>query len=141
MNFGSGPTTSLQLEWRRCAHDTWCAFATVVLPDAPASGVILVWSGSVERMVYIAQGGIATSLKWARQFEPIAARENLFVTWATVPEDSQNGVRNYLLMKLRPVYRDRPTADAPIAVNLPWEARERAPNPSAEGQGGPNPGI
>ncbi len=72
--------------------------------------------------MYVAQGGIAKSIKWARQFEPIAAQGNLFVTWATVPEEHQNGVRNYLLQRLRPVHRDRPTADHPIPVNLPWES-------------------
>jgi hypothetical protein len=112
-----------QLNWRKCAHDTWCAFETAVLPDANASGILVVWSGAgePEQIIYIGQGGIAKNLKWARQFEPIVRRQNLSVSWANVPDDAQNGVRNYLLERLSPVYRDPPTPDTPIPVNLPWE--------------------
>jgi hypothetical protein len=108
--------------WKKCANDTWCAFDTVVLPDANASGMLLIWSGSVENILYVGQGGIAKNLRWARQFEPIATQRNLFVTWATLPEDPQNGVRNYLSARLSAVHQDRPTPDPPIAVNLPWES-------------------
>jgi hypothetical protein len=111
----------VQLNWRRCAHDTWCAFETVILPDANASGILIVWSGSFEHIIFVGQGGIAKGIQWARQFEPIAIHGDLFVTWATVPEDSQNGVRNYLLGRLSPVLSDHPTPDAPISANLPWE--------------------
>lgn len=111
----------MQLAWRKCAGDTWCRFETVVLPDANASGILLIWSDSVEQIVHVAQGGIAKNLKWARQFQPIAERRNLFVTWSTVPEQLQPGVQNYLADLLRPVYSDRATLDAAVAVNLPWE--------------------
>jgi hypothetical protein len=111
----------VQLQWRKCAHDTWCAFETVVLPDVNASGILLIWSESVDQIMYIGQGGIAKNLKWARQFEPIAGRRNLFVTWATVPEDSQHGVRNYLAERLPPVHSDHRSPDAQIPVNLPWQ--------------------
>lgn len=107
--------------WRTCGRDTWCPFETVVLPDPNASGVLVIWSGSVDNVVYIGQGGIAKTLKWARQFAPIAGRSRLFVTWATVPEAYQNGVRNYLVERLQPAYRDRPAPDAAIPVALPWE--------------------
>ena len=72
--------------------------------------------------MYIAQGGIAKNLKWARQFAPIAGHRNLFVTWATVAEESQNGVRNYLSQRLPAVHSDHPPCDVPIPVNLPWES-------------------
>jgi hypothetical protein len=111
----------VRLRWRKCAHDTWCGFETVVLPDANASGILVIWSGSGEQVVYIGQGGIAKNLKWARQFEPIVGHRNLLVTWATIPEDSQNGVWNYLSERLLPVHSDRPTPGAPIPVNLRWE--------------------
>lgn len=111
----------MRLEWRKCARNTWCPFETVVLPDAPASGILLVWSVSVDRVLYVGDGGIAKNLKWARQFEPIARRPDLFVTWATVPEASQSGVRNFLVERLLPAHSERPTPDAPIPVNLPWE--------------------
>lgn len=111
----------MQLTWRKCPGDAWCLFETAVLPDANASGVLLVWSGAGERVIFIGQGGIAKNLKWARQFEPIAAQQNLFVTWATIPEDRQAGVRNYLLERLPPVHGDPPSSDVPVAVNLPWE--------------------
>jgi hypothetical protein len=114
----------VQLRWRKCAHDTWCPFETVVLPDANASGILLIWAESVEQILYIGRGGIAKSLKWARQFEPIVGRRNLFVTWAAVPEDCQNGVRNYLAERLPPIHSERPTPDAPIPVNLPWDPTE-----------------
>lgn len=111
---------SLQLRWRRAADGSWCAFETAVLPDPPASGIVVVWA-SDEHTVYVGHGGIAKNIRWARQFQPIARHEGLCVTWATVPEESQNGVRNYLVERLSPVICDRPTADAPIPVNLPSE--------------------
>lgn len=124
----------MQLAWRKCAGDTWCSFETVVLPDANASGILVIWSESVERIVYIGQGGIAKNLKWARQFAPIAGQRNLLVTWATVPEDSQNGVRNYLAERLLPVHSDRLTPDLRVTVNLPWGRRD-------ESQGGVSPVV
>ncbi len=113
--------TRMQLQWRKSVQDTWCGFESVVLPDAPASGIVVIWSGSTENVIYIARGGIAKSLRWARQFKPIASHTDLFVTWATVPEDSQNGVWNYLSERLSPLHREPAVPDAPIAVNLPWE--------------------
>jgi hypothetical protein len=115
-------STEAVLAWRRCAGDRWCRFETVVLPDAAVSGILLVWSGAGERVVYLGHGPIAKALRWARQFEPIAGQQNLFVTWASVPEDAQTGVRNYLLQRLRVVYSDRPTPDPPIPVNLPFDS-------------------
>jgi hypothetical protein len=111
----------LQLSWRRGRDGAWCAFESAVLPDPPASGIVLVWAEGGEA-VYVGKGGIAKNLRWARQFEPIANRENLLVTWATLPEDRENGVWRYLVERLRPVHRERPTADRPIPVNLPWDA-------------------
>ncbi|MBV8602007.1 MAG: hypothetical protein JO359_10635 [Candidatus Eremiobacteraeota bacterium] len=106
--------------WRTC-EGTWCRFASVVLPDPPAAGILLVWSGQRERRcVYLAQGGIATNLKWARQFPPILEHGDLFVTWATVPEDHQSGIRNYLIARLSPLFCDRASDDPPIPVELPW---------------------
>ena len=61
----------MRLRWRKCAHDTWCGFETVVLPDANASGILVIWSGSGEQVVYIGQGGIAKNLKWATLEEMI----------------------------------------------------------------------
>jgi hypothetical protein len=92
-----------------------------VLPDANASGILLIWSGPQKLVVYVGEGGIAKNLKWARQFEPILRHPNLFVSWATVPEDSQNGIRNYLSGRLHPVHSERPSGAPQIAVNLPWE--------------------
>ena len=112
----------MQLRWRRSADGSWCAFETAVLPDPPASGIVVVWAGGSGETVYVADGAIAKNIRWARQFERIARRGSLFVTWATLAEDSQSGVRNYLVETLRPVICDRPTPDQPIAVNLPWEA-------------------
>lgn len=111
----------MQLAWRKCARDAWCPFETAVLPDANASGVLVVWSGPGAHVIFIGVGGIAKSLKWARQFERIATQPNLFVTWATIPEEHQAGVHNYLCGELRPVHREPPSRDAPIPVNLPWE--------------------
>jgi hypothetical protein len=111
----------VKLNWRKCVHETWCPFETAVLPDANASGILLIWSGSAEHVIYIGQGGIAKNLKWARQFAPILRHPNLFVTWATVPEDRQNGILNDLSERLHPVHRERLIPDAPLPVNLPWE--------------------
>ncbi|MBV8073804.1 MAG: hypothetical protein JO140_00140 [Candidatus Eremiobacteraeota bacterium] len=124
----SAPTQPLALAWRTCGDArAWCRFETAVLPDAPASGILLVWSGSHEeerRCVYLAQGPIASNLKWARQFERICTLPELFVSWATLPEALQSGVRNYLLVRLQPLFCDRATCDEPITVELPWNRNE-----------------
>ena len=117
----TGRESALQLAWRKCRNDSWCRFESAVLPDPPASGILLIWSAEPRRVWYIGQGAIAQNLKWGRQFEPIARHRDLLVTWATVPEDRQSGIRNYLCARLSPVHCDRPTADPPIAVNVPWE--------------------
>ena len=111
----------VQLRWRKDRGGAWCRFETAVLPDPPASGIVVIWTESGETL-YVGQGGIAKNVRWARQFAPIATRGNVFVTWATVPEDSQTGVWRYVVERLRPVHRDPLTADRPIAVNLPWDA-------------------
>ncbi|MGH7707540.1 MAG: hypothetical protein ACREM6_06380 [Vulcanimicrobiaceae bacterium] len=92
-----------------------------MLPDANASGVVVIWSALQTRTIYLGQGGIAMNVKWARQFEPIARHRNLFATWASVPEDRQSGVRKYLADRLRPELTDRLAPEAAIPVNLPWE--------------------
>ncbi|MGH7754727.1 MAG: hypothetical protein ACREM8_00385 [Vulcanimicrobiaceae bacterium] len=111
----------MRLHWRKCAGDRWCPLETVVLPDANASGVVVIWSALQTRTIYLGQGGIAMNVKWARQFEPIARHRNLFATWASVPEDRQSGVRKYLADRLRPELTDRLAPEAAIPVNLPWE--------------------
>lgn len=112
----------MELRWRKSGDGAWCAFETAVLPDPPASGIVVVWARGGGETVYVGQGAIAKTIRWARQFEPLARREDLLVTWATVPEDSQDGVRNYLVERLRPVHCERPSPDPPIPVNLPWDA-------------------
>lgn len=111
----------MQLHWKKCLHDAWCPFESVVLPDANAAGILLIWSAPGEHVVYIARGGIAKNLRWARQFAPFLRDPGLRVTWANVPEDSRDGIVSYLVETLRPVYRDRSTGAEPISVNLPWE--------------------
>ena len=112
----------MEVCWRKGRDGAWCAFETAVLPDPPASGVVLIWARSGEAL-YVGRGGIAKNIRWARQFEPIAGCGDLLVSWATLPEDSQNGVWRYLVERLRPVHREAATADQPIPVNLPWDAR------------------
>ena len=111
----------MELRWRRDRDGAWCAFETAVLPDPPASGVVLIWAGSGEA-VYVGKGGIAKNVRWARQFAPIASCADLLVSWATLPEESQDGVWSYLVERLRPVHREPPTAEQPIPVNLPWDS-------------------
>jgi hypothetical protein len=113
-----------QLHWKKCLGDGWCPFATVVLPDANASGMLVIWSAPSEQAVYIAKGGIAKSLRWARQYEPFLRHGELGVTWANVPEERQDGVLSYLTEVLDPIYRDRPTGAEPTPVNLPWERQK-----------------
>ena len=111
----------MQLHWKKCAHDAWCPFATVVLPDPNAEGVLVIWSAADDQVVYIAKGGIAKALRWARQFEPFLRHPDLRVTWANVPEASQAGILTYLIEALQPLHRDRPVAAEPIHANLPWQ--------------------
>ena len=111
----------MRLHWKTCLHGAWCPFETVVLPDANAEGVVVIWSAADDLVLYIARGGIAKALRWARQFEPFLRHPDLRVTWANVPEDSQAGVLTYLIEALQPLHRDRPNGAEPIPANLPWE--------------------
>lgn len=106
--------------WRRCGSG-WCGFTTAVLPDPAASGILIVWSQTSGQVMYVGQGGIAKNLRWARQFKPLEALTDLLVTWATIPEDGQSGIRNFLVARLAPVYRDPPSGDPATPIRLPWE--------------------
>ncbi len=112
----------VRLTWRTCHGGAWCRFETAVLPDGNASGLLVVWSGSPEEVLFVGQGGIAKNLRWARQFAPLATADDCYVTWATVSEELQDGIRAGLCSRLRPRWCDALPGARPITVNLPWDA-------------------
>lgn len=117
------------LNWNKCQGSkgsVWCPFLTVNLGHPSlqgVNGVYIIWhSGPTPWTVYVGQGNIAERLGQHRrergilQYSPLG----LFVTWASVPWHSTDGIERYLADVLKPKEGQiHPNVPA-IEVNLPW---------------------
>jgi hypothetical protein len=86
-------------------------------------GVYIIWhGGSNPKTVRVGQGNIRERLEAHRTDPDVQAyaRLGLYVTWASVPEDSRDGVEAYLAQRLGPILGKRFPDTAPISVNLPF---------------------
>ncbi len=118
---------SPELEWMRCWGDVWCKLNFVNLNheyfDKDVSGVYIIWHGGPNpAVVYVGQGNIKERIDVHRKDPEIQEFEylDLYVTWATVPEEYRNGVEAYLAYKWKPrVGTNHPQAPF-IEVNSPW---------------------
>ena len=86
-------------------------------------GVYVIWHGGANpKTVYVGKGNIAQRIQAHRNEANITKylSNGLFVTWARVPTEQQDGVESYLFRALQPlVYEQTPSA-SPTAVNHPW---------------------
>ena len=117
----------MYLNWIKCGDSNrWCSFQTVNLAHSHfigLGGVYIIWSGGQSpRTIYVGQGQIADRLQAHRSDPSILQYSSLglFVTWAKVDSQSQNGVELFLGQKLNPKESVNFPQATPISVNLPW---------------------
>jgi hypothetical protein len=117
---------SQNLVWNRCEGNLWCPLLTVNLQHPHfqnLGGVYIIWhSGPTPWTVYVGQGNIADRLAHHRSDQQILKYSawGLFVTWASVPLPSRNGIERYLADQLQPREGVAHPDATPIVVNLPW---------------------
>ncbi len=116
----------MELQWNKCQGDVWCNLNSVNLGHPhfnSMSGVYIIWhGGSPAATVRVGQGNIRERLATHRTDPAIQKYKHLdlYVTWASVPKASQDGVETYLAQKLSPIVGELFPKAAPISINLPW---------------------
>jgi hypothetical protein len=115
----------MYVHWGKCST-AWCSLNTVNLGNNHFDnmrGVYVIWhSGSNPRTVRVGQGFIRDRLQAHRRDPQIQHYQSLglYVTWASIPRDSRNGVEAYLAQTLDPIAGEQFPDVTPIPVNLPW---------------------
>ena len=91
----------MNLVWNKCQADAWCPFMTV----------------------YVGKGDIADRIQAHRDETNISqyVPNIMFVTWAEVPADAQDGVESYLIKALKPLENKNDPTAVPTKVNTPWD--------------------
>lgn len=115
--------TPLKLNWIKSTEARWLPLLTFNIEAMSNwSGVYTIWHMEPNsRYVRIGQGNIRDRLSEHRKDPDVLAYESkgLYVTWALVPANQQNGVEAFLASKLNPLVGER-FPDVPhIPVNLP----------------------
>lgn len=90
-------------------------------------GIYIIWRKETNvgdendrKIVYVGQGDLKVRLGVHLDDEvQYYADDELFVTWAEVDPDDQNGIENFLADLLNPLVGDEWPTDTPIEVNLP----------------------
>ena len=116
----------MNLSWTKCHGDVWCKLSTVNLGHEhfdSMDGVYVIWHGGANpATVRVGQGIIRDRITDHRNNPEIQAyaQHTLYVTWASVPSDSKNGVEIFLANRLQPLVGERCSDVNSIEVNLPW---------------------
>jgi hypothetical protein len=117
----------IDVNWVKCQGEVWCPLSTVNLDHAHFDnmhGVYIIWhGGSSSATVYVGKGFIRDRIASHRTDPEIQAFAalGLYVTWASVPEGSIDGVVSYLEQRLLPKATEiNPHAPPSIEINLPW---------------------
>lgn len=117
---------ALTVSWNQCQGDVWCNLINVNLNHAhfdDLEGVYIIWHGGKNAAtVRVGQGFIRDRLDAHRQDQDVLAyqQHTLFVTWARVATNQQDGIERYLAEILNPKVGSRFPEVTPIEVNLPW---------------------
>ncbi len=99
---------SMELKWHRCQGNLWCNFNAVNLDHQHFNGiegVYIIWhAGKHPHVVYVGKGNIRDRIKEHRRKKEIQefSQFTLFVTWAEVAPDYQEGVEAYLANYWKP---------------------------------------
>ena len=116
----------MEVNWIKCEGNKWCSLNTVNL-DHPhfnnMDGVYIIWHGGTNpATVRIGQGVMKDRLLAHRNDKQIQNYQNLglYVTWAAVSKQSQDGVEAYLAQQLKPKVGERYPNVTLVCVNLPW---------------------
>jgi len=114
------------VNWNKCQGEVWCKLNSVSLSHQHfdnMEGVYIIWHGGPKpATVYVGRGVIRERLTEHRknsqiqQFEPLG----LFVTWARVAPEQQDGVEAFLAQRLKPSVTESSPNVTPIDINLPW---------------------
>ena len=111
----------LNLQWVQCAGNVWCNLLSLNLESiGKVSGVYLIWHGG-KQWVRVGSGDIKNRLSAHRNDPQILAYRShiLYVTWASVPANQQEGVEAYLAEQCNPLVGERFPSRIPTEVNLP----------------------
>lgn len=116
----------MNLSWTKCQGEVWCKLSTVNLSHEHFNsihGVYIIWHGGTNAAtVRVGQGFIRDRLAEHRIDKQVQAyvKHTLYVTWASVPSASLDGVESFLANRLQPLVGDRFPNATLIDVNLPW---------------------
>lgn len=116
----------MQLNWIKCQGGVWGNLNTVNLNHShfeSMSGVYVIWhGGDIPATVRVGQGDIKARLTAHRSDSEVQryVDQTLYVTWASVPASSRDGVERFLASKLKPLVGKRFPDEENIPVNLPW---------------------
>lgn len=115
------------LNWIKCETNQWCNFFNLNLGHSHfdgLDGVYIIWHGAPNpAVVYVGQGNIRDRLTAHRNEPAIIAfglNYALYVTWASVPVPSRNGVERFLADIWNPLVGDSHPQAIPIPVNQPF---------------------
>jgi hypothetical protein len=99
---------ALQVHWVKCGQPpTWCPFETVDLSNVTDEGVYVIWHGAPNPWTVRVGLGVIKARLEAHRKDPtiLAYRQHggLYVTWAVIEREQQEGVENYLADLLKPL--------------------------------------
>lgn len=111
----------MALEWIRCVGGGWCNFLDVDLTSPHFNGmegVYIIWR-SDGKTVRVGQGIIKDRIAVHRGDSQIIRHNPAYVTWASVPTVSRDGVERFLADALQPLVGSIFPLAVSIRVNLP----------------------
>ena len=119
--FSSQKPLKLNVKWAKYKNQSWCKLNTLNLEKVSTSGVYIIWkSNRKNNVIQIGQGEISTVLQRLRNSPKITQfGDDLFVTWASVPEQYRDGVERYLYEQYSPASIDNITNSRLVYVNTP----------------------
>lgn len=115
----------MNVYWNKYSNQNWCELSGVDLNGSHfdnMTGVYVIWyGGNNPRTVRVGQGFIGDRLQAHRNDFQVQAYDHLglYVTWASIPANSLNGVEAFLAQELDPIVGQQFPNVYPIQVNLP----------------------
>jgi hypothetical protein len=115
------------MEWGKFTNGTWCPLDTVDLSHSAFSsgGVYIIWHGSSDaKVVYVGQATQFRDRLSAHRLDPRIQKykaKGVYVTWATAPKASRDGIEVGLANLFNPLVGDRHPNVPAIRVNGPWD--------------------
>ena len=111
----------LTLTWKKY-ESGWYRLEALNVTDVYDEGVYIIWQLPSKEFVYVGQGDIAMQIAKRREDPTITEHRKsgtLYVTWASVPITSWDGIERYLANQYNPMEGPSHPDVPPIPVNLP----------------------